>query len=109
MSVAEIAVEDKSTYDHVESAPEKSLTWERVKEQAERDEAWQHSLSLWKSLKVYKAVSTAQPPAMLDAESSLGRDVVSCGFKLHHHGILRHIVARLAFWPPRFQATREHT
>jgi hypothetical protein len=41
-----------------------SKSWEQVKAEAVRDEEWQHSLSLWKSLKINRAVS---PTSSLNA------------------------------------------
>jgi hypothetical protein len=38
-------------------ADKTAMTWEQVRVEAQRDEDYQHSLSIWKSLKIYKAVS----------------------------------------------------
>ncbi|WVQ95848.1 hypothetical protein IAU59_002947 [Kwoniella sp. CBS 9459] len=33
---------------------EKDLAWEQLRSEADRDEDWQHSLTLWQSLRIYK-------------------------------------------------------
>jgi len=40
-----------------EEGSSESKSWEQVKAEAVRDEEWQHSLSLWQSLKINRAVS----------------------------------------------------
>lgn len=55
-------IDDKATFDHVdqvEAGNEKALTWDQVRVEAERDEEWQHSLTLFQSLKVYRHVRLA--------------------------------------------------
>jgi SP family general alpha glucoside:H+ symporter-like MFS transporter len=53
-----VVEDDKRDYPH---APEEGLaeskSWEQVKAEAVRDEEWQHSLTLWQSLKINRAVS----------------------------------------------------
>jgi hypothetical protein len=58
----EIVVEDdKRDYTHAsEDGLSQSKSWEQVKEEAERDEVWQHSLSIWQSLKHNRAVSNTR-------------------------------------------------
>ena len=47
--------DEKRDVQHVDSPGD--LKWSDVKLEAERDEAYQHGLSVRKSLKVYRAVS----------------------------------------------------
>ena len=57
----EIVVEDdKRDYTQtLEHGLTESKSWEQVKAEAVRDEEWQHSLSLWQSLKINRAVSSS--------------------------------------------------
>ena len=53
-----VVEDDKRTYDQTfEEGLSPSKSWEQVKAEAVRDEEWQHSLSLWQSLKINRAVS----------------------------------------------------
>jgi hypothetical protein len=55
----DIVVEDDKR-DFTQASEEglsESKSWEQVKAEAVRDEEWQHSLSLWQSLKINRAVS----------------------------------------------------
>lgn len=54
----DITVEDdKRDVTVMEEGLTQSKSWEQVKAEAERDEEWQHSLSLFQSLKINRAVS----------------------------------------------------
>lgn len=80
-----------------------SKSWEQVKAEAERDEEWQHSLSLFQSLKINRAVSRPSQRWAPTGSDSSGGLVVDCGIRLYHHGVLRHTVARISVWPASFQ------
>jgi len=42
---------------HVEATADRTrTTWDRVKAEADEDEAFQHSLTTWQALKTYRAV-----------------------------------------------------
>lgn len=54
----EITVEDdKRDATVIEEGLTQSKSWEQVKAEAERDEEWQHSLGLFQSLRINRAVS----------------------------------------------------
>jgi SP family general alpha glucoside:H+ symporter-like MFS transporter len=55
--IEQVETQEKPAYDHVELGNEKAVTWDQVRAEADRDEQWQHSLSIWQSLKIYKAAA----------------------------------------------------
>lgn len=64
-----IAQDDKRDFTQgSEEGLSETKSWEEVKAEAVRDEEWQHSLSLWQSLKINRAVSLYQSRRMSIAD-----------------------------------------
>ena len=60
VNASPIDIEEKVDQTYVESSPidpeaANTLKWSTVKAEADRDEEYQHSLTLWQSLRTYKA------------------------------------------------------
>lgn len=49
-------IDKKDMFEHVESAGPKDRDWIELRAEANRDEEWQHSLTLLQSLRIYKTV-----------------------------------------------------
>jgi hypothetical protein len=81
-----------------------SKSWEQVKAEAVRDEEWQHSLSLWQSLKINRAVSQSIPTCERVADV-LGCRMVDRSIWVYHYGVIRHTLTWLPLWSTRFQRT----
>jgi hypothetical protein len=78
-----------------------SKSWEQVKAEAVRDEEWQHSLSLWQSLKINRAVSQTIPRRERVADV-LGCRMVDRSVRMYHYGVLRHSFTWLSVRSTRF-------
>lgn len=103
----EITVEDDKRDGIVmEEGLTQSKSWEQVKAEAERDEEWQHSLSLFQSLKINRAVSTLSPQCTPHTHGVLtrpGGPLVDSRLGMYHHGVLRYSSAGVPVWSTCFQ------